>query len=244
VAGSSFWSCARSETRRIRGTSSRYAELVTDDAQPQPDLPPNPTVNAPAKARVRLLVAEDETLIRLDLVEMLVEAGYDVVAQVSDGEQAVAVARELKPDLVMMDIRMPVLDGISAAEQIGKERIAPVVMLTAFSQKELVERARDAGVMAYIVKPFTASDLAPAVEIARSRWVEMQALESEVADIADRLATRKVVDRAKGMLMTRLKITESEAFRWIQKTAMDRRLGMREVADAVVSDLLEEPQGS
>jgi len=189
-------------------------------------------------------VAEDETLIRLDLVEMLVEAGYDVVAQVSDGEQAVAVARELKPDLVMMDIRMPVLDGISAAEQIGKERIAPVVMLTAFSQKELVERARDAGVMAYIVKPFTASDLAPAIEIARSRWVEMQALESEVADIADRLATRKVVDRAKGMLMTRLKITESEAFRWIQKTAMDRRLGMREVADAVVSDLLEEPRGS
>ena len=217
---------------------------MTDDAQPQPVLPPSPTVNAPAKAKARLLVAEDETLIRLDLVEMLVEAGYDVVAQVSDGERAVAVARELKPDLVMMDIRMPVLDGISAAEQIGKERIAPVVMLTAFSQKELVERARDAGVMAYIVKPFTASDLAPAIEIARSRWVEMQALESEVADIADRLATRKVVDRAKGMLMTRLKITESEAFRWIQKTAMDRRLGMREVADAVVSDLLEEPQGS
>ncbi|MEP7017643.1 MAG: response regulator [Actinomycetota bacterium] len=207
-------------------------------------MPTSPTVNASAKARARLLVAEDETLIRLDLVEMLVDAGYEVVAQVSDGGQAVAVARELKPDLVMMDIRMPVLDGISAAEQIGKERIAPVVMLTAFSQKELVERARDAGVMAYIVKPFTASDLAPAIEIARSRWVEMQALESEVADIADRLATRKVVDRAKGMLMTRLKITESEAFRWIQKTAMDRRLGMREVADAVVSDLLEEPQGS
>ncbi len=217
---------------------------MTDDAQPQPGLLPSSTGNAPAKARVRLLVAEDETLIRLDLVEMLAEAGYDVVAQVSDGEQAIAVARELQPDLVMMDIRMPVLDGISAAEQIGKERIAPVVMLTAFSQKELVERARDAGVMAYIVKPFTASDLAPAIEIARSRWVEMQALESEVADIADRLATRKVVDRAKGMLMTRLKITESEAFRWIQKTAMDRRLGMREVADAVVSDLLEEPQGS
>ena len=217
---------------------------MTDDAQPQPGLHPSPTVNAHGRAKVRLLVAEDETLIRLDLVEMLVEAGYDVVAQVSDGEQAVAVARELKPDLVMMDIRMPVLDGISAAEQIGKERIAPVVMLTAFSQKELVERARDAGVMAYIVKPFTASDLAPAIEIARSRWVEMQALESEVADIADRLATRKVVDRAKGLLMTRLKITESEAFRWIQKTAMDRRLGMRDVADAVVSDMSGEPQGS
>jgi response regulator NasT len=215
---------------------------VTDDAQPQPSPPPGSTVSAPARAR--LLVAEDETLIRLDLVEMLVEAGYEVVAQASDGEQAVALSRELKPDLVMMDIRMPVLDGISAAEQIGKEKIAPVVMLTAFSQKELVERARDAGVMAYIVKPFTASDLAPAIEIARSRWVEMQALESEVADIAERLATRKVVDRAKGMLMTQLKISESEAFRWIQKTAMDRRLGMREVADAVVTDMLGEPQGS
>jgi len=190
-----------------------------------------------------LLVAEDEALIRLDLVEMLVEAGYEVVAQASDGEQAVALSRELKPDLVMMDIRMPVLDGISAAEQIGKEQIAPVVMLTAFSQKELVERARDAGVMAYIVKPFTASDLAPAIEIARSRWVEMRALESEVADVAERLATRKVVDRAKGMLMTKLKISESEAFRWIQKTAMDRRLGMREVADAVVADMLGESQG-
>jgi two-component system, response regulator PdtaR len=215
---------------------------VTDNAQPQPSPPPGSTVSAPARAR--LLVAEDETLIRLDLVEMLVEAGYEVVAQASDGEQAVALSRELKPDLVMMDIRMPVLDGISAAEQIGKEKIAPVVMLTAFSQKELVERARDAGVMAYIVKPFTASDLAPAIEIARSRWVEMQALESEVADIAERLATRKVVDRAKGMLMTQLKISESEAFRWIQKTAMDRRLGMREVADAVVTDMLGEPQGS
>jgi len=215
---------------------------VTDDAQPQPSPPPGSTVSAPARAR--LLVAEDETLIRLDLVEMLVEAGYEVVAQASDGEQAVALSRELKPDLVMMDIRMPVLDGISAAEQIGKEKIAPVVMLTAFSQKELVERARDAGVMAYIVKPFTASDLAPAIEIARSRWVEMQALESEVADIAERLATRKVVDRAKGMLMTQLKISESEAFRWIQKTAMDRRLGMREVAEAVVTDMLGEPHGS
>ncbi len=215
---------------------------MTDDAQPQPSPPPGSTVSAPARAR--LLVAEDETLIRLDLVEMLVEAGYEVVAQASDGEQAVALSRELKPDLVMMDIRMPVLDGISAAEQIGKEKIAPVVMLTAFSQKELVERARDAGVMAYIVKPFTASDLAPAIEIARSRWVEMQALESEVADIAERLATRKVVDRAKGMLMTQLKISESEAFRWIQKTAMDRRLGMREVAEAVVTDMLGEPQGS
>lgn len=215
---------------------------VTDNPQPQPTLPPSPTVKAPARAR--LLVAEDETLIRLDLVEMLVEGGYEVVGQASDGEQAVALCRELKPDLVMMDIRMPVLDGISAAEQIGKERIAPVVMLTAFSQKELVERARDAGVMAYIVKPFTASDLGPAIEIARSRWAEMHALESEVADTAERLATRKVVDRAKGLLMAQLKISESEAFRWIQKTAMDRRLGMREVADAVVSDMAGGPKDS
>jgi len=183
-------------------------------------------------------------LIRLDLVEMLVDAGYEVVAQASNGEQAVALSQELHPDLVMMDVRMPVLDGITAAEQIGRERIAPVVMLTAFSQKELVERARDAGVMAYIVKPFTASDLAPAIEIARSRWVELRALEAEVADIGERLDTRKVVDRAKGMLMAQLKISESEAFRWIQKTAMDRRLGMREVADAVLSGISGGPEGA
>jgi two-component system, response regulator PdtaR len=202
---------------------------VTDDARPQP----RPPSSVPVRARI--LVAEDEALIRLDLVEMLVDAGYEVVAQASNGEQAVALSRELKPDLVLMDVRMPVLDGISAAEQIGKERVAPVVMLTAFSQKELVERARDAGVMAYIVKPFTASDLAPAIEIARSRWVELQALEAEVADTVERLDTRKVVDRAKAMLMARLKLSESEAFHWIQKTAMDRRVGMRVVADAIVS---------
>ena len=206
---------------------------VPDDAQHDPSPLPRPTVRAPARARI--LVAEDEALIRLDLVEMLVDAGYDVVAQASNGEQAIALSREHKPDLVMMDVRMPVLDGISAAEQIGKERLAPVVMLTAFSQKELVERARDAGVMAYIVKPFTASDLAPAIDIARSRWVELHALEAEVANFVERLETRKVVDRAKGVLMDQLKIGESEAFRWIQKTAMDRRVGMREVADAVVS---------
>ncbi|MEO6145240.1 MAG: response regulator [Dermatophilaceae bacterium] len=184
-----------------------------------------------------MLVAEDEALIRLDLVEMLTETGYEVVAQASNGAQAVALTRELKPDLVLMDVRMPVLDGISAAEQIGAEGLAPVVMLTAFSQKELVERARDAGVMAYIVKPFTSSDLAPAIEIARSRWVELHALEAEVADISERLETRKVVDRAKGLLMNQMKISESEAFRWIQKTAMDRRLGMREVADVVLSGM-------
>jgi len=208
---------------------------VTDDAQTQPSPPSSSAVGAAARARI--LVAEDEALIRLDLVEMLTATGYEVVAQASNGEQAVALARELKPDLVLMDVRMPVLDGISAAEQIGKERLAPVVMLTAFSQKELVERARDAGVMAYVVKPFTASDLSPAIEIARSRWVELHALEAEVADISERLETRKVVDRAKAMLMAQLKISESEAFRWIQKTAMDRRLGMREVADVVLSGM-------
>jgi AmiR/NasT family two-component response regulator len=219
---------------------------VIDDASfpPRPAAGPaaGPTVSSPARAR--LLVAEDEALIRLDLAEMLVEAGYEVVAQVGNGEQAVALSRELKPDLVIMDIKMPVLDGISAAEQIGKERIAPVVMLTAFSQKELVERARDAGVMAYIVKPFTASDLAPAIEIARSRWLELHALEAEIADLGERLETRKAVDHAKGVLMAELKISESEAFRWIQKTAMDRRLGMREVAAAVVSGMSGGSEGA
>ena len=186
---------------------------------------------------LRIVVAEDEALIRLDLAEMLGELGYDVVGQASDGEQAVALVNEHKPDVVIMDVKMPVLDGLSAAEQIGKERIAPVIMLTAFSQKELVERARDAGVMAYIVKPFTQADLAPAVDIATSRWAELKALESEIADLGERLETRKAVDRAKGILMTRLKLSEADAFRWIQKTAMDRRLGMREVAEAVIAQM-------
>ncbi len=198
---------------------------------------------ASSATKIRILVAEDEALIRLDLAEMLVEAGYDVVAQASNGEQAVALSRELRPDLVMMDVKMPVLDGISAAEQIGKARIAPVVMLTAFSQKELVERARDAGVMAYIVKPFSISDLAPAIDIARSRWLELHDLETEIADLAERLETRKAVDRAKGVLMSQLKISESEAFRWIQKAAMDRRVGMREVAAAVVSGMTTGSEG-
>jgi len=208
--------------------------FVTDDAHPLPSPPANPPA---AAGRVRILVAEDEALIRLDLAEMLVESGYDVVGQASNGEQAVALSRELKPDLVLMDVKMPVLDGISAAEQIGKERIAPVVILTAFSQKELVERARDAGVMAYIIKPFTEADLAPAIGIARSRWVEMHALEAEIADLGERFETRKIVDRAKGVLMAKLMISEPEAFNWIQKTAMDRRLGMREVAATVVSGM-------
>ncbi|KGN32536.1 transcriptional regulator [Knoellia sinensis KCTC 19936] len=198
---------------------------------------PAPAAPESTPVAKRILVAEDEAIIRLDLAEMLGEAGYDVVGQASNGEQAVELATALKPDLVIMDVKMPVLDGISAAEQIGKDRICPVVMLTAFSQTELVERARDAGVMAYIVKPFTATDVVPAIDIAMSRWGELKTLESEVADLGERLETRKSVDRAKGVLMTKLKITESEAFRWIQKTAMDRRMGMKEVADAVVAGM-------
>lgn len=194
----------------------------------------------PAVGRVafpRVVVAEDEAIIRLDLAEMLAEAGYEVVGQAGDGERAVELATELRPDIVIMDVKMPVLDGISAAEQIGAARICPVVMLTAFSQTELVERARDAGVMAYVVKPFTANDVTPALEIALSRWRELTELESEISDLGERLATRKAVDRAKGVLMSKLKISEGDAFRWIQKTAMDRRMGMREVADAVVAGM-------
>ncbi|MFJ6131169.1 response regulator [Janibacter terrae] len=185
----------------------------------------------------RVLLAEDEALIRLDLAEMLTDAGYEVVGQASNGQEAVELAESLQPDLIIMDVKMPVMDGLTAAETIGERRICPVIMLTAFSQKELVERARDAGVMAYIVKPFTVSDVTPAIEVATSRWSELKALESEVADLGERLETRKSVEKAKGVLMKKLKITEAEAFRWIQKTAMDRRLGMREVADAVVAGM-------
>lgn len=185
----------------------------------------------------RVVVAEDEALIRMDVVETLVDAGFEVVGEAGDGETAVALATDLRPDLVVMDVKMPVLDGISAAERIGRDRIAPVVLLTAFSQTELVERARDAGAMAYVVKPFTQADLLPAIEIALHRYAEITALESEVADLVDRFETRKRVDRAKGLLMTRMGLTEPEAFRWIQKTSMDRRLTMREVADAVIDQV-------
>ena len=181
----------------------------------------------------RILVAEDETLIRMDLVEMLTEAGYEVIAQATNGEEAIALANEHKPDLAILDVQMPVLDGISAAEKIIA--IAPVLMLTAFSQRELVDRARDAGVMAYVVKPFTISDLVPAIEIAISRHSQMRSLADEVADLHDRLENRKVIDRAKGILMKALNLTEPEAFSWIQRAAMDRRITMKEVAEAVIS---------
>jgi response regulator NasT len=182
---------------------------------------------------VRILVAEDEALIRMDLVEMLQEAGYEVCAQASNGEEAIALANETKPDLCILDVKMPILDGISAAEKIIS--IAPVLMLTAFSQRELVERARDAGVMAYVVKPFSIGDLVPAIEIAMSRHTQMKSLAEEVADLQERLETRKIIDRAKGILMKALNLSEPEAFTWIQRAAMDRRLTMKEVAMAVIS---------
>ncbi len=183
----------------------------------------------------RVVIAEDEALIRLDLAEMLGEEGYDVVGQAGDGERAVELAEQLRPDLVVLDVKMPKLDGISAAQRIAAQRIAPVVILTAFSQRDLVERARDAGAMAYLVKPFNKHDLVPAVEMAVSRFAELQMLEAEVADLTERLETRKLVDRAKGVLQAELELSEPESFRWIQKTAMDLRLSMRQVAEGVIA---------
>jgi two-component system, response regulator PdtaR len=189
----------------------------------------------------RVLVAEDEAIIRLDLKEMLEEEGYDVVGEAANGEEAVLLAEQLKPDLVILDVKMPVLDGISAAERIVATRVAPVVMLTAFSQRELVERAVDAGAMAYLVKPFAKSDLLPTIEVAVSRHAQLTALETEVSDLQDRLETRKIVDRAKGRLQTQHGMSEPDAFRWIQKTSMDRRTSMRAVAEGVLAGT-EAPQ--
>jgi AmiR/NasT family two-component response regulator len=184
----------------------------------------------------RVLVAEDEALIRLDLVEMLREEGYDVAGEAADGEEAIKLATELNPDLVILDVKMPKVDGIEAAQQIAGNRIAPVVILTAFSQRDLVERARDAGAMAYLVKPFAKRDLVPAIELAMSRFSELAALEQEVAGLTERLETRKVVERAKGVLMTKQGLSEPEAFRWVQRTAMDRRTTMKAVAEAVIEN--------
>lgn len=190
----------------------------------------------PAERR-RVLVAEDDSMIRMDVVEMLESEGYEVVGEAADGQKAVELTRSLEPDLVLMDIKMPILDGISAAEEIAAERIAPVVLLTAFSQKELVERAREAGAMAYVVKPYTAADLVPAIEIALSRFEEILALEDDVSEMKDQFETRKLVERAKSRLTSRMGLTEPEAFRWIQKTSMDRRLSMREVAEAILNQV-------
>ncbi|MDL5158420.1 ANTAR domain-containing response regulator [Actinomycetospora termitidis] len=207
--------------------SQQAAEIVAEvDTVPEPQETP--------REALRVLVAEDEALIRMDLVEMLREEGYDVVGEAGDGAQAIEMARSLRPGLVMMDIKMPGTDGLEAASTIARERIAPVVMLTAFSQRELVESARDAGAMAYLVKPFTKTDVVPAIEVAASRFAEVSALENEVAELTERLETRKAVERAKGLLMSKKKMTEPDAFRWIQRTAMDRRTTMKAVADAVV----------
>ncbi|MFG2112616.1 ANTAR domain-containing response regulator [Streptomyces sp. NPDC048718] len=201
-----------------------------DDAVDASHVPPLTT---------RVVIAEDEALIRLDLKEMLEEEGYMVVGEAGDGARAVELAREHRPDLVILDVKMPILDGISAAEKIAGESIAPVLMLTAFSQRELVERARDAGAMAYLVKPFSKSDVVPAIEMAVSRFAELRALEKEIADLSQRLETRKLVDRAKSVLQTQYGLTEPAAFRWIQKTSMDRRMSMQQVAEAVIEDAEE-----
>lgn len=186
----------------------------------------------------RVVVAEDESLIRLDIVETLRDNGFDVVGEAGDGEEAVRLVKELTPDLVVMDVKMPKLDGISAAEQINAEgNLVPVVLLTAFSQRELVERAAEAGALAYVVKPFTPADLIPAIEIALSRFQQFVALESEVADLAERFETRKLVDRAKGILNDKMGLSEPEAFRWIQKASMDRRLTMQDVAKTIIDQL-------
>ena len=198
----------------------------------------SPTADKPR----RVLVAEDEALIRLDLAEMLREEGYDVVGEAGDGQEAVDMAEELRPDLVIMDVKMPRRDGIDAASEIASKRIAPIVVLTAFSQRDLVERARDAGAMAYLVKPFNVTDLIPAIEVAVSRFGEITALETEVANLSDRLETRKLVERAKGLLQSKHQMTESEAFKWIQRAAMDRRTTMRRVAEVVLESLDEPDQ--
>ncbi|SPM36977.1 Two-component response regulator, AmiR/NasT family, consists of REC and RNA-binding antiterminator (ANTAR) domains [Mycobacterium rhizamassiliense] len=199
-----------------------------------------PTTDSDAAAPRRVLIAEDEALIRMDLAEMLREEGYEIVGEASDGQEAVELAEQHNPDLVIMDVKMPRRDGIDAASEIASKRIAPIVVLTAFSQRDLVERARDAGAMAYLVKPFTISDLIPAIELAISRFSEISALEQEVATLSERLETRKVVERAKGLLQVKQGMTEPEAFKWIQRAAMDRRTSMKRVAEVVLETLGDE----
>lgn len=203
-----------------------------------------PTGDSDVATPHRVLIAEDEALIRLDLAEMLREEGYEVVGEAGDGQEAVELAEQLKPDLVIMDVKMPRRDGIDAAAEIAAKRIAPIVVLTAFSQRDLVERARDAGAMAYLVKPFSINDLIPAIELAVSRFGELAQLEQEVASLSDRLETRKLVERAKGLLQSKQNMSEPEAFKWIQRAAMDRRTTMKRVAEVILETLdppAEEP---
>ena len=185
-------------------------------------------------AKRRVIIADDESLIRLDIKEMLTTLGYLVVGEAGDGVSAVNQARELRPDLVIMDIKMPGMDGIAAAKVLTEEKVAPVLLLTAFSQQDLVERAKEAGVVGYIVKPFREAELVPAIEIALARFQEFQALEKETADLKETLETRKVVDRAKGLLMDTQGLSEAEAFRKIQKLSMNTRKPMKEIAEAIL----------
>ena len=210
----------------------------------RPNVPDDGRLVSVSENQLRVVIAEDEALIRMDLREMLEEEGYAVVAEAGDGESAVERVAALRPDLAILDVKMPVLDGISAAERIAAARLAPVLILTAFSQRELVERARDAGAMAYLVKPFTKADLVPAVEMAVSRYAEIRALDAEIGSLRDRLEVRKLLDRAKGLLQTEHGLTEPEAFRWIQKTSMDRRQTMRKVAEAVIEGSMGLPADS
>ena len=214
--------------------SIRTGSLLRCQVPSGANLPRAGTLLRVSETQRRVVIAEDEALIRLDLKEMLEEEGYVVAGEAGDGRAAVELATSIQPDLVILDIKMPILDGISAAEQISALRLTPVVILTAFSQRDLVERARDAGAMAYLVKPFTKADLVPAIEMAVSRFTEIRALESEVQSLQERLAARKVLERAKGLLQEQYGLTEAQAFRWIQKTSMDRRMTMRNVAQAVL----------
>ena len=184
--------------------------------------------------RTRVIIADDESLIRMDLREMLTNLGYLVVGEVADGRSAVNQARELRPDIVIMDIKMPDMDGIEAAKILTEERISPVVLLSAYSQRDLVERAREAGVTAYLVKPYREEDLTPAIEVALARFREFQELQKQVIDLQQALETRKLVDRAKGILMDKQGLSEAEAFRKIQKMSMDNRKPMRDVAEAII----------
>jgi AmiR/NasT family two-component response regulator len=191
-------------------------------------------------SRRRVLIADDDALIRMDLAEMLVEEGFEVVGEAGDGERAASLALELRPDLVILDVKMPVKDGIAAATEIAEQQIAPVIILTAYSERELIQRAIDAGAMTYLAKPFSNATLLPSIELAAARYAEVVALRADIADANERLEARKVIDRAKGLLMTQAKMTEPQAFRWLQRTAMDRRTSM----DTVARDVIQQPLAS